>query len=100
MIDWLIAYTLPSVSRRHQDLPSVTCALGLDLARVSREACALTHLSHGWAFMRHRRKEEVFLGTVCTDRWENGGRISPIADRVPGQPVTDVRFLSHMIEMW
>ena len=49
--------------------------------------------------MGRQQKEEVFLGTICEARWENGGkyaRISPIADIAPGQPVAEMRFPSHM----
>lgn len=45
--------------------------------------------------MRCRRKEEAFLGTACTARWEYGekrAKISLITDLAPGQPVTEMSF--------
>lgn len=53
--------------------------------------------------MRCQLKEEAFLGTACTARWENGGnpvKISPSTDLAPGQPVTEMSFPTRMIELW
>jgi len=73
----LIDHALTSVSRRHQDLPLVTCALGLDLGRHGKLVHCLTCLTDGRSCTVSGKRRYCMHRPMGKRKY---ARISPIAD--------------------